>query len=55
MTYLAVVGDGGLAYYVLFNSISGGWEHDNERMCVMELRVRMNGLAVVCLIPNCPT
>ena len=36
--------DGWLAIYALFNSISvisGRWEVDNERLCAMELRVRL--------------
>ena len=33
-----------LRFYVLFNSvpvISGRWEVDNERLCAMELRLRL--------------
>ena len=33
-----------LQFYVLFNSItviSGRWEVDNERLCAMELRLRL--------------
>ena len=33
-----------LRYYVIFNSvsvISGRWEVDNERLCAMELRLRL--------------
>ena len=33
-----------LQFYVVFNSISvisGRWEVDNERLCAMELRLRL--------------
>ena len=35
-----------LRFYVLLNSvsvISGEWEVDNERLCAMELRLRLRG------------
>ena len=38
-----------LQIYILFNSvsvISGQWEVDNERLCAMELRLRLRRLVV---------